>query len=150
MEAVSSDQVGLEVEAALPAAAKAMQRADEWLSCRDQHQVLKAAAEEVLHTLSGELSRERLEETAYFRSTAQLVLIDVGVNALISLFSGRFQTSRNETEKQAPPFGRVLVGVGPEGVPDGLRVFNVSELARGEYPRVGGRKRDRRPGQRFV
>ncbi len=88
-----------------------------------------ATVEEVLHTLRGELSRERLEETAYLRSTAQRALIDVAVNTAMSLFTGRLQPPRYRTG-QAPPFGRVLVAVGPEGVPAGLMVFNISGLAR--------------------
>ena len=124
-----ADQLGRKVEAVLPAAAQAMERAAQWLACRDQHQDLTAAVDEVSHALRDELSIERSTKADYSRSEAQLVLIDVGVNALMSLFSGRFQTSRNETEL-APPFGRVLVGVGPEGVPTCLQVFNISMRAR--------------------
>ena len=129
MALVSLDQLGLEMEAALPAAVEAMELAKLWLSCRDQEKDLTATVEEVLHTLKGELSRERLEETAYIRSTAQRALIDVAVNVTFSLFSGSLQSTRREPE-QAPPFGRVLVAVGPEGVPAGLRVINISSLAR--------------------
>ncbi len=88
-----------------------------------------ATVEEVLHIFRAELSKERLEETAYLRSTAQRALIDVAVNTAMSLFTGRLQQPRNKSG-QATPFGRVLVAVGPEGVPDGLRVFNISGLAR--------------------
>ena len=83
------------------------------------------------HALRDELSIERSAKADYSRSEAQLVLLDVGVNAVMSLFSGRFQTSRNETDS-APPFGRVLVGVGSAGVPAGLQVFNISMRARDE------------------
>ncbi len=131
MAPINLEGLGQGVEAALPAAAQAMQQAEQWLSCRDQHNDLIATTEEVLHALRGELWRERLEESAYIRSTAQRAIIKASVNAAMSLFTGRFQVSGNETD-EAPPFGRVLAAVGPEGVPAGLQVFNVSALARSE------------------
>lgn len=129
MAPVSLEGLGQGVETALPTAAQAMQQAEQWLSCRDQHNDLTATTEEVLHALRGELWRERLEESAYIRSAAQRAIIKASVNAALSLFTGRIQASENETE-EALPFGRVLVAVGPEGVPAGLQVFNVSALAR--------------------
>ena len=84
----------------------------------------------MLHILRNELSRERLEERAYLHSAAQQALIDVGVDVLMSCFSGRSLAPTNNTEP-APPFRKVLVAIGPEGVPDGLRVINVPGLARG-------------------
>ena len=129
MAPLSLDEFGNEVEAALPDAAQAMQRAARWLSCQDQHQDLTAAVDQVLHALRGELSKEQMEERKHLRIAAQRDLINVGVDVLVSLFISQYQTSRHETEP-APPFGKVLVGVGPEGIPDGLRVFNISGLAR--------------------
>ena len=49
----------------------------------------------------------------------------------MSLFRTEYRTPQRQTP-QAPPFGRVLVGVGPEGVPDGLKVLNISSMARAE------------------
>ena len=129
MAPVSLEGLCQGVEAALPAASQAMQQAEQWLSCRDQHKDLMATTEEVLHALRGEVWKERLEESAYIRSNAQRAIIKVSVNAAMSFFTGRFQTPWDETD-EVPPFGRVLFAVGPEGVPAGLQVFNVSALAR--------------------
>ena len=80
-----ADQLGRKVEAVLPAAAQAMERAAQWLACRDQHQDLTAAVDEVSHALRSELSIERSAKAGYSLGEAQLVFIDVGVNALVSL-----------------------------------------------------------------
>ena len=131
MASVRLKQLAMEVQAALPSAEEAMQHAEKWLSCRDQHEDLVAAVDEVLDTLRGELSIEGSAKADHSRSEAQRHLLDAGVKAAIFLFSGRFQTSRDEPEP-APSFGRVLVAVGPEGVPVGLQVFNISKRARSE------------------
>ena len=127
----SAGQLGREVAAALPAAVKAMQLAELWLSCRDQDQVLTAAVDQVLGVLRREVSRELSARAAHMRSSAQLALMEVGIKTAMSLFTGRFPASRNATPP-TPPFGRVLIAVGRAGVPDGLKVFNISALARSE------------------
>ena len=127
----SADQLGREVAAALPAVAHAMQLAKQWLSRRDQDQDLTAAVDQVLGTIRDEVSRELSAQAAHLRSSAQLALMEVGIKAAMSIFTGRFPTSRTATPP-TPPFGRVLIAVGPAGVPDGLRVFNISALARRE------------------
>ena len=131
MAPVDVTELSERIEAAIPAAAQAMQQAKQWLSCRDQHNDLIETTEEVLRTFRGELWRERLERTAYIRGAAQRAIFEASVNAAMALFTGRLQTTGNNKE-EAPPFGRVLVGIGPEGVPPGLQVFNISALARGD------------------
>ena len=109
MASIRIKQLAMEVQAALPSAEKAMVQAAQWLSCRDQDKDLKAAVDEVLHTLRGELSMERSARANYSRG----------------------QDQQGQTP-QAPPFGRVLVAVGPKGVPDGLKVLNISSMSRAE------------------
>ena len=50
---------------------------------------------------------------------------------LMSLFSSGYRIPQRRPPK-VPPFGKVFVQVGPEGIPDGLRVFNISRTAREE------------------
>ena len=108
-----------------------MQNAEKWLSCRDQHEDLMAAKEEVLHAMRGELSTERSAESDYSRSAAQQAFMEVGADMLMSLFRTDYRTPQRQTP-QAPPFGKVLVAVGPEGVPGGMKVLNISSMARAE------------------
>lgn len=131
MASVRFKQLAMEVQAALPSAEEAMQHAENWLSCRDQHEDLGAAVDEVRHTLKGELSREQSAEAAYTRSEDRQALTELGVDVLMSLFRTEYRTPKRPT-LQAPPFGRVLAVVGPEGVPDGLKVLNISSMARAE------------------
>lgn len=127
----SADRTGEAVAEALPAAAEAMQIAEQWLSCRDQNQDLTAAVDPVLGTLRGEVSRELSAQAAHLRSRAQMALMEVGIKATMSIITGRFPTSRTATPP-TPPFGLVLIAVGSVGVPDGLRAINISALARSE------------------
>ena len=131
MASVRLKQLAMEVQATLPSAEEAMQHAAKWLSCRDQHEDLVAVVDEVLHTLRGELSMERSAKANYSRGQDQQALKEVGVDLLMSLFRTEYRTPHRQTP-QAPPFGRVLVAVGPKGVPDGLKVLNISSMARAE------------------
>ena len=131
MASVRLKQLAMEVIAALPSAEEAMQHAEKWLSCRDKHEDLMAVVDEVRRTLKGELSIERSAEADYSRSEARQALMEVGVDVLMSLFRTEYRTPKRQTP-QAPPFGRVLAVVGPKGVPDGLKVLNISSMARAE------------------
>ncbi len=131
MAAVRIKQLAMEVQATLPSAEEAMEQAGKWLSCRDQDKDLKAAVDEVLHTLRGELSMERSAKANYTRGEDRQALTEVGVDLLMSLLRIEYRTPQRQTP-QAPPFGRVLVAVGPKGVPDGLKVLNISSVARAE------------------
>ena len=59
MASVRLKRLAMEVQVTLPSVEEAMQLAAKWLSCRDQHEDLKAAVDEVLHAQRGELSMER-------------------------------------------------------------------------------------------
>ncbi len=131
MASVRLKQLAMEVQAALPSAEEAMQHAEKWLACRDQHEDLLAAVNEVLHALKDELSMERSAKADYSRSEDRQALTEVVVDLLMSLFRTEYRTPQRQTP-EAPPFGRVLVVVGPKGVPDGLKVLNISSMARAE------------------
>ena len=129
MASVRLKQLAMEVQAALPSAEEAMQHAEKWLACRDQHEDLLAAVNEVLHALKDELSMERSAKADYSRGEDRQALTEVVVDLLMSLFRTEYRTPQRQTP-EAPPFGRVLVVVGPKGVPDGLKVLNISRMAR--------------------
>ena len=121
----------MDVKVSLPAAQEAMQKAEKWLLCQDQHQDLKTAVDEVLRILSGELSSERLAAADHSRAEAHRTLIEGGADILMSLFNSEYRMPQR-CAPQVPPFGKVFVEVGPEGIPDGLKVFNISSMAREE------------------
>ena len=121
----------MDVKASLPAAQEAMQKAEKWLSCQEQHQDLKTAVDDVLRILSGEQSSERLAAADHCRAEAQRALIEGGTAMLMSLFSSEYRIPQRRSPK-VPPFGNVFVQVGPEGIPDGLKVINISSMAREE------------------
>ncbi len=131
MAVVGAGQLAIEVEEVLPAAAEAMEQAAHWLFCRDQDKDLRAAVDEVLQALRGELSIERSAKADYSRGEDRQALTEVGVDLLMSLFRTEYRSPQRQTP-QAPPFGRVLLAVGPKGVPDGLKVLNISSMARAE------------------
>ncbi len=131
MASVRLKQLAMEMQAALPSEEEAMQHAEKWLSCRDQHENLVAAVAEVRRTLEAELSIERSAKADYSRGQDQQALKEVGVDLLMSLFKTEYRAPQRQTP-QALPFGRVLVAVGPKGVPDGFQVFNISSMARAE------------------
>ena len=124
MASVRLKQLAMEVQAALPSAEEAMQHAEKWLACRDQHEDLLAAVNEVLHALRDELSMERSAKADYSRGEDREALTEVGVDLLMSLFRTEYRTPQRQTP-QAPPFGRVLVVV----VRPGLRPGQLPEKA---------------------
>ncbi len=69
MAPVGLQQLCMELEADLPAAEQAMQQAERWLSCRDQHKDLMVAAEEVLNTLRDEWELSTIRKTTLFPNT---------------------------------------------------------------------------------
>ncbi len=131
MASLRIKQIVMDVKASLPPAQEAMQKAEKWLSCQDQHQDLMAAVDEVLRTLRGGLSSEGLAAADYARAEAQRDLMEGRADVTLSLFKAGYRTPQRPT-RQAPPLGKVWVAVGLQGVPDGLRVFNVSNIARVE------------------
>ena len=131
MASVRLKQIIMDVKTSLPGAQEAMQRAEKWLLCQEQHQDLKTAVDDVLRILSDELSSERLAAADHSRAESHRALIEGGIDMLMSLFSSEYRIPQRRPPK-VPPFGKVFVQVGPEGIPDGLRVFNISRTAREE------------------
>ncbi len=131
MASVRLKQIIVDVKGSLPAAQDAMQKAEKWLLCQEQHQDLKTAVDDVLRILSDELSLERLAAADHSRAEDYRTLIEGGTDMLMSLFSSEYRIPQRRPPK-VPPFGKVFVQVGPEGIPDGLRVFNISRTAREE------------------
>jgi len=121
----------MDVKASLPAAQEAMQQAEKWLLCQEQHQDLQTAVDDVLRILSDELSSERLAAADHSRAEDYRTLIEGGTDMLMSLFSSEYRIPQRRPPK-VPPFGKVFVQVGPEGIPGGLRVINISRTAREE------------------
>jgi len=131
MASVRLKQIIMDVKTSLPGAQEAMQRAEKWLLCQEQHQDLKTAVDDVLRILSDELSSERLAAADHSRAEDYRTLIEGGTDMLMSLFSSEYRIPQRRPPK-VPPFGKVFVQVGPEGIPGGLRVINISRTAREE------------------
>ncbi len=113
---------------ALPAFADALAEAEQWRSCRDQVKQLTVAVENVLTQARRVQAQALLDyriasEYALKQQTVALV-----VNATILIFGGRVPLTSQRTAK-TPWLGKVVIAVGPGGLPEDLMVVNVSELA---------------------
>ena len=115
----------------LPALVSALAEAEQWLSYRDQVKQLTDAVENVLTQAQRELAQAHLEYRIKSENALKQESVDLVINAAIMLFGGRVPSRSKRTFKN-PTLGKVLIAVGPEGVPEGLRVVNVSELAERE------------------
>ena len=119
------------ISKALPAVAKVLAEAEQWLSCRDQVELLTAAVESVLTQAERVLAQAHRDYWNKFENTLKQESVDLVIDAAIMLFGGR-APSRSKRTSKTPRLGKVLIAVGPEGVPEDLRVVNVSELAERE------------------
>ena len=115
----------------LPALVSALAEAEQWLSYRDQVKQLTDAVENVLTQAQRELAQAHLEYRIKSENALKQESVDLVINAAIMLFGGRVPSRSKRTSKN-PRLGKVLIAVGPEGVPEDLRVVNVSELAERE------------------
>ena len=115
----------------LPALASALAEAEQWLSYRDQVKQFTAAVENVLTQAQRELAQAHLEYRIKSENALKQESVDLVINAAIMLFGGRVPSRSKRTSKN-PRLGKVLIAMGPEGVPEDLRVVNVSELAERE------------------
>jgi len=115
----------------LPALASSLAEAEQWLSYRDQVKQLTHAVENVLTQAQRELAQVHLEYRIKSENALKQESVDLVINAAIMLFGGRVP-SRSKRTSKTPRLGKVLIAVGPEGVPEDLRVVNVSELAERE------------------
>ena len=120
-----------ELEVGLPALSAAMARASEWLLCRDQVRDLKEATQEVLQRVQAAFSVEILMQQQHFVQAADQEALGL-LTDVAKLILGQGIQPRPLKARERPPFGRVVVAVGPGGFPGDLEVFNVSHLAREE------------------
>jgi len=92
---------------------------------------LTDAVEDVLTQAQRELAQAHLEYRIKSENALKQESVDLVINAAIMLFGCRVP-SRSKRAAKTPRLGKVLIVVGPEGVPEGVRVVNVSELAERE------------------
>ena len=116
---------------ALPTLANALTEAEQWLSCRDQVELLTEAVESVLTQAERVLAQAHLDYRIKSEYALKQETVDLVINAAMMLFGGR-APSRSKRTSKTPRLGKVVISVGPEGVPEDLRVVNVSELAERE------------------
>ena len=114
-----------------PTFADSLAEAERWLSCRDQVKQPTMAVENVLTQAQGVLHQAHLDykiksDNALFQQS-----MDIAVTAVTILLRGRV-ASRSQRTSTRPRLGKVVIAVGPEGLPDDLMVVNVSDLAEQE------------------
>lgn len=119
----------LSVEEVLPAMDEVLDLVEGWLRRHDQEKELMQATEDVSIRVESELSQELLAYQLNLQRNIQDNQVGLVVDVVKELLGGRMQPRPHGAAK-IQCFRRVLVGVGPEGVPDDLRVVNVSQLAR--------------------
>lgn len=119
----------LALEEALPEIAEALNLAEGWLWRHDQKIELKQAVEDVSIWVKSEQSQELLAYQLYLRTNIQENLVSLVVDVVKGLVDSRLQPQPYGAA-MTPCFRRVMVAVGPGGVPGDLRVVNVSHLAR--------------------
>lgn len=116
---------------ALPTLANALAEAEQWLSCRDQVRRLTEAVESVLTQAQEVLTQAHRDYRIQSENALKQELVDLAVNGALTLFGGR-APSRFKRTSTVPRLGKVLISVGPEGVPENLSVVNVSKMAERE------------------
>ena len=117
------------ISKALPAVAKVLAEAEQWLSCRDQVELLTEAVESVLTQGERVLAQAHRDYRVKSENALKQETVDLVINAAIMQFGGR---APSRSKRTAPRLVKVLITVGPEGVPEDLSVVNVSELAERE------------------
>jgi hypothetical protein len=112
----------------LPEAAEAMAVAERWLRSRDQVKLLTGAVEDVLNRAEREMALAHLDyqirSESAFRAQTVGMLLDLGT--MLMSVKGQVPSKR---EIKTPSMPRVVIVVGPEGIPVDMSVVNVSELA---------------------
>ena len=115
----------------LPELAGALAEAERWLSCRDQEKQLTGAVEGILIQAQRVLAQAHLDYRSKSENVLKVESAELAVNAVIMLFGGRAPT-RSKRASKTLRLGKVLISVGPEGMPGDLSVVNVSDLAERE------------------
>ena len=116
---------------ALPTLADALTEAEQWLSCRDQVKQLTDAVNSVLTQAQRAQDQANLDYRIKSESASRRELMDLAIHAAFWVFDGRVP-SRSKRTSAAPKLGKVLIAVGPEGLPEDLMVVNISDLAEQE------------------
>ncbi len=116
---------------ALSSFADALAEAEQWLSCRDQVKQLKVAVENVLTQAQRVLAQALLDYRIASEYALKQQTVDLVVNAATLIFGGRVPLPSKRTAK-TPRLGKVVIVVGPGGLPEDLLVVNVSDLAEQE------------------
>ena len=115
----------------LPTFADALAEAEQWLSCRDQGKQLTVAVENVLTQAQRVLAQALLDYRIESEYALKQQTVDLIVTASILILGGRVPLRSQRTAK-TPGLGKVVIAVGPEGLPEDLMVVNVSDLAEQE------------------
>ncbi len=115
----------------LPSFADALAEAEQWLSCRDQVKQLTVAVENILTQARRVLAQAVLDYRIASEYALKQQTVDLVVNASILIFGGRVPLPSQRTAK-TPRLGKVVIAVGPGGLPEDLLVVNVSDLAQQE------------------
>ena len=86
------------------------------------------AVENVLTQARRVLHQARLDYKIKSDNALLQQSVDLAVTAITILIRGRV-VSRSKRPATAPRLGKVVIGVGPEGLPEDLMVVDVSDLA---------------------
>ena len=116
---------------AIPTLADALTEAERWLSCRDQVKQLTDAVENALTQAQRALDQANLEYRSKSETASRQKMVNLAFHAAFWMFDGR-APSRSEKASPAPRPGKVVIAVGPGGLPEDLMVVNISELAEQE------------------
>ena len=116
---------------ALPSFADALAEAERWLTCRDQVKQLTVAVENVLTQAQRVLAQALLDYRIASEYALKQQIVDLVVNASILIFGGRLPLPSKRTSR-TPRLGKVVIAVGPGGLPEDLLVVNISDLAEQE------------------
>ena len=130
-----------EIVAILPDASDAMAGAERWLMCRDQAEMLTEAVEDVLKRADREFTQAYLDHRIRSESALRRETMGMVFDVATLLLGGRGQ-ERSKRDIKTIKLPKVVIAVGPEGIPDDIRVVNVSEVAKQEGKVDGMVERD--------
>lgn len=116
------------VSMALPTLADSLKETERWLSDRDQVKQLTDAVESIVTQAQRALDQASLDYRIKSEAASRRELLDLAIHAVFWMFDGR-APSRSAKTSTTPRLGKVLIAVGPGGLPEDLAVVNVSELA---------------------
>ena len=112
----------------LPDISEAMGRAEDWLVCHDQERELMEAVEDVVNRARRELSKEYLAAQVRSERFFQQELMGLVAHVAKAILGSQVPTHLDQIPEPAG-MGKVLIAVGPDGIPVDLSMVNVSELA---------------------